>query len=436
MSRDIYEHANDHFFNSGVSYEYGRPDMQRANSGGNHVTDSSRTERDNDHDGLRGVDCSSFVWRGLKDAGYDVGNEPFATSKLYNGHSVTPYSQQHFDVIPPAQGGKPPANLQPGDIIMLKSRTSSDQHVGIVKGYDAKGNLEFIGSQTSTGPGKVTMKDGGYWTSHMEVVGALRAKAEFRTHEPAPMHGAPANTQPAPATPATPAATAHTPVPPAPHAATATHTGADALRKGDEGARVQAMQESLNRLGYRDENGRALHPDGHFGAHTKAAVERFQEANHLHKDGVAGNDTLTALNKLNHTGPRLDSADHPANDLYKQARDAVQKLDAQHGRTPDHQSNQFAGSLAAGAVKEGLTRIDHVALSDDANRAYAVQGELNSPFKRVAEVQTQQAMSTSLEQSTATLAQNTQQNQLSGQTQQTQQQDQQQQQQQQQARTV
>jgi peptidoglycan hydrolase-like protein with peptidoglycan-binding domain len=419
MSRDIYEHANDHFFNAGVGYEYGRPDMQRANHGGNHVTDSSRTEQDNDHDGLRGVDCSSFVWRGLKDAGYDVGNEPFATSRLYNGHNVTPYSQQHFDVIPPAQGGKPPANLQPGDIIMLKSRTGSDQHVGIVKGYDAKGNLEFIGSQTSTGPGQVTMKDGGYWTSHMEVVGALRAKAEFRTHQPAPMHGTPDNAQPAVVTPS-PAS------PPAAHAPPTAESTAGAMRKGDEGTHVQAMQESLKRLGYRDEHGHELKPDGHFGAHTKAALERFQEANHLHKDGVAGNDTMAALGKLNHAGPRLDSSDHPANGLFNQARDAVHKLDAQHGRAPDHQSSQLAGSLTAGAAKEGLTRIDHVALSDDASRAYAVQGELDSPFKRVAEVQTQQAMSTSLEQSTATLAQSAQQTPLPGPTQQDQQQQQQQ----------
>lgn len=427
MSRDIYEHANDHFFNSGVGYEYGRPDMQRANNFGNHTTDSSRTEQDNDHDGLRGVDCSAFVWRGLKDAGYDVGNEPFATSKLYNGHHVTPYSQQHFDVIPPAAGGKPPANLQPGDIIMLKSRTGSDQHVGIVKGYDAKGNLEFIGSQTSTGPGKVTMKDGGYWTSHMEVVGALRAKAEFRTHEPAPMHGAPA----APSAPAAPAApAAHTPAPTATHAA-ATHTSGDALRKGDEGPRVKAMQETLNRLGYQDEHGHALNPDGHFGEHTKAAVERFQQANNLHKDGVAGDNTMAELNKQSRGGPRLDSADHPAHAMYQQAHDAVTKLDAQHGRTPDQQSNQLAGSLTVGAIKEGLTRIDHVALSDDASRAYAVQGELSSPFKRAAEVPTQQAMTTSLEQSTTALAQHNQQSQPA----QAQQLDQQQQQQQQ-ARTV
>ncbi|MDR6644135.1 peptidoglycan hydrolase-like protein with peptidoglycan-binding domain [Luteibacter sp. 1214] len=404
MSRDIYEHANDHFFNSGVGYEYGRPDMQTWNKVGNRTTDSSRNEQDNDHDGLRGVDCSAFVWRGLKDAGYDVGNEAFATSKLYNGHHVTPYSRQHFDVIPPAAGGKPPGNLQAGDIIMLKNRTGSDQHVGIVKGYDANGNLEFIGSQTHGGPGKVTMKEGSYWDTNMEVVGALRAKPEFRTHEPAPLHGTPAKDQaPVRSVPSAPAAEKAA-APSSPHAP---EHATDVLRKGDEGKRVQDMQEALKRLGYRDENGHELKPDGHFGAHTKAALERFQQANHLEKDGVAGDKTLGALNKLNHTGPRLDSADHPHNGMFLQARDAVHKLDAQYGRTPDQQSHQLAGSVTVGAVREGMTRIDHIALSDDASRAYAVQGQLNSPFKQIAEVQTQQAMATPLEQSTATLAQHT-----------------------------
>ncbi|MGY3231879.1 hypothetical protein ACVWWJ_003363 [Luteibacter sp. HA06] len=105
------------------------------------------------------------------------------------------------------------------------------------------------------------------------------------------------------------------------------------------------------------------------------------------------------------TPPRLDSPDHPQNAMFQQARDGVYKLDAQHGRTPDAQSDQFAGSLAASAVTQGLTRIDQVALNGDASRAYAVQGDVNSPFKQVAEVDTQQAMATPLEKSSETIQQ-------------------------------
>jgi hypothetical protein len=105
------------------------------------------------------------------------------------------------------------------------------------------------------------------------------------------------------------------------------------------------------------------------------------------------------------TPPRIDSPDHPQNAMFQQARDGVYKLDAQHGRTPNTQSDQFAGSLTASAVTQGLTRIDQVALNSDASRAYAVQGEPNSPFKQVAEVNTQQALATPLEKSSETIQQ-------------------------------
>jgi hypothetical protein len=103
--------------------------------------------------------------------------------------------------------------------------------------------------------------------------------------------------------------------------------------------------------------------------------------------------------------PRIDSPDHPKNTMFQQAREGVHKLDAQQGRTPDAQSEQFAGSLTASAVTQGLTRIDQVALNGDASRAYAVQGDPNSPFKQVAEVNTQQAVTTPLEKSSETIQQ-------------------------------
>lgn len=105
--------------------------------------------------------------------------------------------------------------------------------------------------------------------------------------------------------------------------------------------------------------------------------------------------------------PRVDSPEHPQNAMFEQARDAIHSLDAQHGRTPDARSDQFAGAITAGAVTQGLTRIDHVALNDDASRAYAVQGDLNSPFKRIAEVNTQQALATPLEKSSEAIQQYT-----------------------------
>lgn len=105
------------------------------------------------------------------------------------------------------------------------------------------------------------------------------------------------------------------------------------------------------------------------------------------------------------TPPRIDSPDHPQNAMFQQARDGVARIDAAHGRTPDAQSDQFAGSLTASAVTKGLTRIDQVALNADASRAYAIQGDPNSPFKQVAEVNTLQAMATPLEKSSESIQQ-------------------------------
>jgi hypothetical protein len=77
----------------------------------------------------------------------------------------------------------------------------------------------------------------------------------------------------------------------------------------------------------------------------------------------------------------------------------VHRLDAQHQRTPDLQSDQIAGVLTTKALDQGMTRVDHAVLNDDASKIYAVQGELNSPFKKVAEASTQEAANTSLEES-------------------------------------
>ena len=95
---------------------------------------------------------------------------------------------------------------------------------------------------------------------------------------------------------------------------------------------------------------------------------------------------------------------HPDHAMYEQARTAVRALDAQIGRTPDKQSDQLAGAVTAEAKRQGLTKIDHVLLSDDGSRAYAVQGDLNSPLKRAAEVDTAKAVNTPIEQSGAEIA--------------------------------
>lgn len=380
MSRDIYDQARHHFFDSGKSFEYGRPDMALPNKSENHRTDPSRTEQDNDHDGKLGVDCSSFVWRGLKEAGYGVPAHPFTTRELFQGHTVTPYAQSHFDVIPGAEARKPHGSLQPGDVVLFSDKHGSGQHVGIVRDYDANGHLRFIGSQVRTGPGEQTVQPGGYWDGkNMEIVGALRAKPEFRIH--APPHDLSASLQ----------GNAEKAQAAAP---------ATILQHGAESPGVQQLQQRLNAMGSTDSHGKPLVPDGRFGDHTREAVEHFQRSHGLEVDGKVGPHTRAALEHLQSHAPlRLDDANHPDHPLFRQTQDAVRRLDAQHGRVPDGQSDRVAGALVVVAKEQGLSQVDHVVMNDDASRVYAVQGDLNSPLKRIAQMSTAEALATPMEMS-------------------------------------
>lgn len=98
---------------------------------------------------------------------------------------------------------------------------------------------------------------------------------------------------------------------------------------------------------------------------------------------------------------RLDQPDHPDHALFQQARTAVHALDAERQRVPDQQSDQLAAAMVVAARKTGLERIDKIVLSDDGQHAYAVQGDLASPFKRVAEATTTEAAHTPVSNSSA-----------------------------------
>ncbi|TPG11782.1 hypothetical protein EAH75_10880 [Rhodanobacter glycinis] len=97
----------------------------------------------------------------------------------------------------------------------------------------------------------------------------------------------------------------------------------------------------------------------------------------------------------------LDHTTHPDHPLYQQTRDAVHRLDAEHHRTPDQHSDNLAASLVVAARRDGLQAVNHVVLSNDAARTFAVQGDLNSSFNQITHVETVQASNTSIEQSSA-----------------------------------
>jgi putative chitinase len=175
-------------------------------------------------------------------------------------------------------------------------------------------------------------------------------------------------------------------------------TPADSLRH---------VQELLNERGYRGSAGTPLDEDGRMGPQTRRAIEAFQRDNGLQVDGIAGRNTLRALEQpqahdvppTTPTGWRLDDPAHAGNVLYKQALAGVERLDVAQGRTSDDVSRQFAGAVAVEAHAQGLSRVDHVVLGDNGAKAWAVEGDLNSPFKKLAEIDTLHAVNAPLEQS-------------------------------------
>lgn len=183
----------------------------------------------------------------------------------------------------------------------------------------------------------------------------------------------------------------------------------ETVRKGDHGIEVKRLQTRLRQLGYTDDRGNPLRPDGDFGPGTFSAVKRFQRDHGLPDDGVAGIDTNRAFlhEAIQHislqqsalTAITFDQQQHPGHRMYRQALAGVAQLDAAHGRTIDFCSYNLSGALALAARKQGLDRIDRVILSEDASRAIAVQGDIHSPLRRLADVDVVNGVNTTLAQS-------------------------------------
>ncbi|WP_369926594.1 XVIPCD domain-containing protein [Xanthomonas sp. NCPPB 2632] len=194
------------------------------------------------------------------------------------------------------------------------------------------------------------------------------------------------------------------------------HEQGHSLRLHDRSDAVGTLQQNLNELGYKDAQGRPLATDHAFGPGTEAAVRQFQQDHHLKTDGVAGPATLAAITEAKTHAqaapsvPTLLDARHLANGMYEQAHACVASIDESQGRAPGPHTQNFAGTLTSSSLALGMQRIDHVVLSDDASRAWAVQGQLNSPFKQLAEVNVMQAIQTPLAQSSQEAAMHVQNN--------------------------
>ncbi|MBB3843787.1 XVIPCD domain-containing protein [Xanthomonas arboricola] len=110
-------------------------------------------------------------------------------------------------------------------------------------------------------------------------------------------------------------------------------------------------------------------------------------------------------------GPLLTPADagHPDHAMHQQIRSKVGQLDAANGRTFDATSERMTASLLTLAKDNGLTRVDHVLLSDRtrdlpaAQNLFVVQGELHNPAMLRAHMPTLEAAQRPVQESFAQL---------------------------------
>ncbi|SFR90149.1 Lipase (class 3) [Dyella sp. OK004] len=184
---------------------------------------------------------------------------------------------------------------------------------------------------------------------------------------------------------------------------------------------AQAAAHTAEQVGHRIEQGakqaasqigEGVHQAGQ--AVTHGAQVLGQQA-HLAKQAIS-DGMSNAAHTLSHPGSwfdhkpaapvapvSLDHPSHPGHAMFQQGLQGVQQLNARHGIAPTSRDTNFAGALAVAATTQGLTRIDHVVLNDNATRAFAVQGRLQGGIEgidqKLAHVETMNALNTPLAQS-------------------------------------
>lgn len=203
------------------------------------------------------------------------------------------------------------------------------------------------------------------------------------------------------------------------------------IRIGDSAEIVRRVQQQLNDEGFRGADNQPLQVDGVYRLSMQAAVINFQQAHGLPQTGDIDVSTLQQIAPrvfppayfreapgdganpgiplyMNRHGaglgndPPPDVIDDP---ILSQAERAVRQLDRNSGREYDDQSACMAASAACLAKAKGLSRIDHIFLSEargstrKGENLFVVQGAPGDPAHLRAQMKTQDAIDMPVEKS-------------------------------------
>lgn len=202
-----------------------------------------------------------------------------------------------------------------------------------------------------------------------------------------------------------------------------------ALRQGDKGPEVQALQEQLAALGYTNAKKQPLTPDGDFGPGTVQALSAFQKDHPLPNavPGVADVATQKAVQEqvqakqqqgqtqgqTTPNDPR--NANHSDHAMNQSVRDQLQALCATRGiaLTPQQLDNSTAG-IMADARTAGMTSVSHLEFGEnhatgkpDVGHVIAYQGNPNDLAGKISSTDMVRAVETPAAQSYQQFAQAT-----------------------------
>lgn len=112
-------------------------------------------------------------------------------------------------------------------------------------------------------------------------------------------------------------------------------------RRGSSGSEVRKIQEKLKRWGYYSGS-----VDGIYGSGTESAVKKFQKANGLKADGIAGKATLNAMG-ISSSSSSSSSGGNNSNDLNLLSRVVYSEA----------RGEPYVGQVAVAAIV--LNRVSH-----------------------------------------------------------------------------